>query len=55
MEQRVLEALDGAGVVAGRLRGDAKAVLGGVADGLGYVLGARYPHVVQPAAGGGSG
>jgi hypothetical protein len=43
-EQRVLETLDRAGVVARGLRRDPQAVLGGVADGLGHVLGARHPH-----------
>ena len=43
-EQRVLEALDRAGVVSRGLRGDAQAVLGRVAHGLGYVVGARHAH-----------
>ena len=43
-EQRVLETVDGAGVVAGRLRGDPKAALGGVADRRGYVVGVGGAH-----------
>jgi hypothetical protein len=41
-EERVLEPVDRAGVVAGRLRRDAQAALGGVADGLGDVVGVRH-------------
>ncbi len=43
-EQRVLEAVHRAGVVAGALRGDPKAALGGVADRLGHVVGVGYAY-----------
>jgi hypothetical protein len=39
-QERLLEALDRAGIVAGGLGGDPQAALGGVAHRLGYVVGA---------------
>jgi hypothetical protein len=41
-EEGALEAVDRHRVVTGRLRGDAQATLGGVADGLGHVVGVGY-------------
>jgi hypothetical protein len=43
-QERVLEALDRAGVVARPLRGDPQAALCGIADRLGYVVGTGHAH-----------